>query len=396
MPIATHGADGRVRVLVMAEYYLPGYHGGGPIRTLSSLVACLGDRFDFSVITSDRDLGASEPYPDVEAGRWTPVGLARVLYCAPADSSIGALRRRLAQTPFDVLYLNSCWSPRFTLAPLLLRRFGLIPSRPVVLASRGEFAPGALAVKRTKKRLFLALARIAGLYHGLIWQASSEVEAAQIRSTIPSARDVRVAPNPTPAPSASAWDRTPKAPGTLRIVWLGRIATNKNLLGALRSLRHVSRPVRYDIYGPFEDAAYWEECERAIAALPAHVKVEAHGSVHPEAVAALMQSHDLLLLPTHGENFGQAIFEALSNGCPVLISDRTPWQGLEERRAGWALPVEDEAGFARVIDACAGMSEEEHAAWSAGAVAAAEAVSRSDAGLQANAALFEAAAKGAV
>ena len=34
------------------------------------------------------------------------------------------------------------------------------------------------------------------------------------------------------------------------------------------------------------------------------------------------------LLPTGGENFGHAIFEALSCGVPALISDRTPWRDL--------------------------------------------------------------------
>ena len=47
---------------------------------------------------------------------------------------------------------------------------------------------------------------------------------------------------------------------------------------------------------------------------------------------------DVFLLPTGGENFGHAIFEALSCGVPVLISDQTPWRGLEAiaRRLGFA------------------------------------------------------------
>jgi glycosyltransferase involved in cell wall biosynthesis len=41
------------------------------------------------------------------------------------------------------------------------------------------------------------------------------------------------------------------------------------------------------------------------------------------------------------ESFGHAIFEALSVGCPVLISDQTPWKNLQEKKAGWDLPISD-------------------------------------------------------
>ena len=32
------------------------------------------------------------------------------------------------------------------------------------------------------------------------------------------------------------------------------------------------------------------------------------------------------MLPTRGENFGHVIFEAISNGLPSMISDKTPWK----------------------------------------------------------------------
>ena len=44
--------------------------------------------------------------------------------------------------------------------------------------------------------------------------------------------------------------------------------------------------------------------------------------------------------PTLGENYGHVIYEALDSGCPVLISDQTPWRGLSEVGAGWDLPLD--------------------------------------------------------
>jgi glycosyltransferase involved in cell wall biosynthesis len=81
----------------------------------------------------------------------------------------------------------------------------------------------------------------------------------------------------------------------------------------------------------------------------------------------------MLFLPTTGENFGHAIFEALSCAVPVLISDTTPWRGLAAIRAGWDLPLQDPTAFAAVIDAYLAMSEAERWQLQRGARAAAEA-----------------------
>jgi glycosyltransferase involved in cell wall biosynthesis len=79
-----------------------------------------------------------------------------------------------------------------------------------------------------------------------------------------------------------------------------------------------------------EDAAHWRACQRLMAALPANVTVQHKGSVAPEAVSATFAAYDLFAFPTHGENFGHVVFEALRAGIPVMISDRTPWQADAE------------------------------------------------------------------
>jgi glycosyltransferase involved in cell wall biosynthesis len=58
-----------------------------------------------------------------------------------------------------------------------------------------------------------------------------------------------------------------------------------------------------------------------------------------------------MLLPTRNENFGYVILEALLAGCPVILSDQTPWRDLDEKQAGWVIPLGDEAGFVRALDA---------------------------------------------
>ena len=47
----------KVKILIFVGYYLPGYKGGGALRTIVNLVQHLGEEFDFWIVTRDRDLG---------------------------------------------------------------------------------------------------------------------------------------------------------------------------------------------------------------------------------------------------------------------------------------------------------------------------------------------------
>jgi glycosyltransferase involved in cell wall biosynthesis len=56
------------------------------------------------------------------------------------------------------------------------------------------------------------------------------------------------------------------------------------------------------------------------------------GRPAPYAIASLF------ILASHGENFGLSIAEALANGVPALVTDTTPWSGLNATGAGWCVP----------------------------------------------------------
>jgi glycosyltransferase involved in cell wall biosynthesis len=126
----------------------------------------------------------------------------------------------------------------------------------------------------------------------------------------------------------------------------------KNLSGALRMLAGILGDVSFDIYGPKEDLEYWEECQRLIAALPPNIRVRYEGEIEHERVADVLAGYDLFLFPTLGENYGHVISEALASGCPVLISDQTPWRNLEAEGIGWDIPLSETERFRSVLQQC--------------------------------------------
>jgi glycosyltransferase involved in cell wall biosynthesis len=133
----------------------------------------------------------------------------------------------------------------------------------------------------------------------------------------------------------------------------------KNLDGALRILGKVREPIELHIFGPIEDNRYWEECKAEIARLPANVSVKYIGSLAPHDVHVTLSQYDLFFLPTHGENFGHVVVEALCAGCPVLLSTATPWRMLEASNVGWDIPLSDDAAFADRIEYLSRLSREQ-------------------------------------
>lgn len=343
-----------MKILAFADYYLPGYKAGGPIRTLTNMVDHLGDEFEFKIVTADRDFDDTKHYPGIKVDGWDRVGKANVFYMSMNRRFLSDFKRLLCSTEYDVLYLNSFFSPHFTIKPLMLRRMQLIPDRPLIIAPRGEFSPGALGLKSFKKRVYITAAKAFGLYKKAVWQASSEHEEADIRRWFGNDARVIIAPNLPPVINAADEPTVirNKTKGGLEIIFLSRISRMKNLDGALKMLNGLNGQVKFNIYGPMEDKEYWLECEQIISNLPKNINVRYRGAVTHEQVSDVMRKHDLFFLPTLGENFGHVILEALLAGCPVLLSDQTPWRDLEEKGLGWDLPLDQPERFRDVLQAC--------------------------------------------
>ncbi len=334
----------------------------------------------------DRDLGDTVPFPGVVTNQWVRVGQADVMYLRPG--LMGWLRMAALLCSVDnntVLYLNSFFSRRFSILPMFLWRLKLCRSRRAMLAPRGEFSLAALRLKPRRKRLYIRISRWLRLYRGLKWQVSSDFEARDLGRQFPALHqagfedavdrldaaahekcpDAVVIAADLAAAAAQVHRRlSPKKPGQLRAVFVGRCSPIKNLLGALQLLAGVSGDVSYDIFGPAEDPRYWEQCQSFIATLPTNIRARYRGEIEHAKVAGVFCEHDLLLLPTLGESYGHVIAEALASGCPVLISDQTPWRNLEAEGVGWDIPLGQTERFRSVLQQCVHGDEEWHAALS--------------------------------
>ena len=346
------------KILIFSDYYLPGFKGGGPIVSLSNMVREI-TAFSFKIITRDHDLN-SPPYPDIKRGKWNKIERAQVYYVTKKELNFFSLNSILNSVKFDLYYFNSIFSIFLTFLPLFLRKLKLIPSKPVIIAPRGVFFPGVWELKKFRKLVYISIFKLFNLHREIIWHASNKLEKLTIQSIFRNEMKIFIAPNLISSKLKGKFKKIRKEPGKLNILFMSRISWKKNLDYALNLLKFVKGEVKFEIYGPIEDKNYWKECKEIIENLPKNINVKYKGVYIKKDGYNIFQNNHVFLFPTKGENFGHVIFESLSEGCPVIISDQTPWKDLQKREIGWIFSLSNRSKFLDTLNKLIQMNNKEY------------------------------------
>jgi glycosyltransferase involved in cell wall biosynthesis len=118
-------------------------------------------------------------------------------------------------------------------------------------------------------------------------------------------------------------------------LFLGRIHPKKGLPMLIEAWARV-RPDGWQlqIAGP-DEAGHRAEVQNAAFAAGLSEVVFFVGPIEGEKKESAFSNADLFVLPTHSENFGIVVAEALAHGLPVLTTTGAPWSLLRERSCGW-------------------------------------------------------------
>lgn len=299
----------RMRVFLSVASFRPAY--GGPARSVSRLAEALAD-------------------DGVEVAAWAPDGSAantpflrardhlRILTGSPEDAlaSCGEV---------NIIHDNGIWLPHNHRLAVVARRRGIAR----VVSTRGMLEPWARAHKSWKKRVAWLLYQKRDLWTAAAVHATAEAEAVSLRRLglpVPLA----VVPNgvdPVPRRVGEA------VPGTA--LFLGRLHPVKGLPLLVEAWQRV-RPAgwRLRVVGP-DEGSHRAELEALVAAAGLAGVWTFEGELVGAAKTAALATASLLILPTHTENFGMVVAEALVHGIPVITTKGAPWERLPSERCGW-------------------------------------------------------------
>ncbi len=344
------------KIAIFIDWFLPGYKAGGPITSVSNIIKHLNDEFEFYIITSDRDLGDKETYKNEKINSWTNKNSYNIIYLSPDKQNKKTYRQILSNNNFDYVYFNSLFSVKFTLLPLLEAKKILKHSK-IIISPRGMLGAGALQIKSTKKSIFILISKILKIYSNITWHATNKAEAEEITKNYEKKAIIKIAQN---IPNITDY-KIKNFNSEIKFVFFSRISQKKNLKYALQILSKISADnnIIFDIIGPIEDEQYWLECSKLINKI-SNIKITYIGHIDNSAALKTLQNYHFLLLPTLHENFGHSIFDAMIAGCPIIISNNTPWQNLEEKKIGWDIDLKNQNKFIEIIEKCSNISEKEY------------------------------------
>ncbi|WP_432770540.1 MAG: glycosyltransferase [Sphingopyxis sp.] len=327
--------DTTMKILHVTPCIYPATRWGGPAYSVHALCNGLAARDDVDLRVIANDAAGPERNDRLidspELQRHYPgyrVQLShRLIGHAIAADIFPLLWREAADA--DVIHATATYNFT-TLAAFIVAR---LRGKPLMWSPRGALQASAEWSESTQplgKRLWERALRIIAPARTMM-HVTAEAERQPSQARMPGFGAV-VIPNGIDLPATT----TPIPPiegRQVRLMFLSRVHPKKGTGLLIEALARLGAGYRLDIYGTGE-SAYLAELAELAARLNIADRIAFHGHVDGAAKDAAYAAADMMVLPTHSENFGLVIAEALAAGRPVVTTKQAPWAGLETHDCG--------------------------------------------------------------
>lgn len=321
-----------MKVLHVIPSFYPASNYGGPIESTYHLCRNLASSgCDVRVLTTD----ANGPQAVLDVPKDREIQIAEgvsVRYChrRMRDSVSPALLRSLPSYIrwADVVHLTAVYS--FPTIPTLLTCRFL--NKPVVWSLRGSLQPWEGSSRVAEKKIWEKVCRLTAP-RKLVFHVTSQEEAIASMRRFPGVETI-VIPNGIEIPEKVVHEH---GNGVFRLLYLGRLHPIKgleNLLSSCKRLTDIFEITWSLTIAGDGDPGYVQGLRTRIAGLKLEERVQMIGTVNREAKQMLFENSDIAVVPSHTENFGIVVAEALAHGLPVIASKGTPWRRIEEMGCG--------------------------------------------------------------
>lgn len=317
---------------------LPGITVGGPSYTVAELSRALvraGNEVQLHLANENL-----EGLEDLDIHAYDLLNWPVVKQLGFAWGEYGKLKEecRTAQ----IIQTNSLWMYANFITEFARRGTGA----KSVIMPRGTLSAYALSISSWKKKIVSFLGQGTALKHADLFIATCEAEYHDIRNyglTAP----VAVIPNGIDIPSLPRNIEKKK-----RITFLSRIHKKKGVDILLDAWSKIEKDKCFDewtlsIVGPMND--YARQMVQKAKELDCR-RVEFTGEMFGDAKFRYLAESLLFVLPTHSENWGIAVAEALACGTPAICTKGAPWQGLETHHCGRWIDLSEENLRRSMID----------------------------------------------
>ncbi len=305
---------------------------GGPSRSVASLCGALAEEgVETHLVTAFPTNPSPDQSPILPEGDVQVHAIQeRTRLQQALRSPVGFYQRLWAvvkEIQPDVIHDHGAWLPSNAVAAWVARQTGV----PLVVSPRGMVAEWTLSHQAFKKRAAWHLYQKRAFQQATLFHATASGEADDLRR-LGMETPAAVIPNGVALPEIRPTGNTSEHKWVL---FLSRLHPVKGLPMLLEAWAQI-QPEGWtlELVGPSEDG-HRDELERKVATLDLDGEVVFSGPVDDNAKWRKYTAADLFVLPSHSENFGIVVAEALAAGVPVLTTTGTPWQELKTHDCGW-------------------------------------------------------------
>lgn len=224
---------------------------------------------------------------------------------------------------------------------------------PYIISPRGMLEPWALNYKKWKKKIAMWLYQSNDLKKAACIHATANKEAQHIRN-LGFKNPIAIIPNPIAIKDKIKKQKLEKK----RLAYIGRLHKIKNIESFLTAWAKVNHKQKWELILIGDGEANYVKSLKQLAADLQLQNVLFTGFLTGIEKENIMQTIDIVVLPSFSENFGMVVGEALMNEIPVIASTGTPWEDLNNYKCGWWIKNDVET-LAQTLQQAILLSDEE-------------------------------------
>jgi len=314
-----------MNILLTTENLFPSQIGGAS-NAIYWHAKALSDR-DLKVSVIVTSQGIEEKH-NIPIDKWINLNYGEVIYCKNRLAAFYEVLRNYNK--YDIIHLSSL----FYFPSILTAIYSFFRKKQLVWSPRGECSINALKFSRWKKLPVLKL--IKAISKNVLFHSTSAKETTEIRDIF---GNVKI----TEVPNYLYLENRLTIPVKQQFLFMGRIHPIKaieNLIEAFSiSNQILSHNFTLQIIGSSKGTeSYLEDLKKLVDELNLIKTIQFIDHIEGEEKTIKLAESYCLILPSHTENFGNVVIEALNQGTPVIASNNTPWESLEIYSAGFHVP----------------------------------------------------------
>lgn len=347
-----------MRVIHVNASYKPAYIYGGPALSVSRLCECLAHaEVKLEMLTTTAN-GIKEL--DIEAGKPQFVDGVKVTYFRRltkdhthfSPALLFALKNKIEESSLSkesenlIVHIHVWWNLVSVLSCFIAR----MKKVQVILTPRGTLSNYSFGNRNKGLKYYIHRYLGKALLEYCHIQVTSEHEKNALLKLV-TPKSITVIPNFVYLPelTTSTYNTNTKGP-VLKLIFLSRIEEKKGLDILFNALSELDNPFQLTIAGSGE-VNYIEYLKTLADELNITSSIVWVGQQSQEEKWAVMQRHDLMVLPSHDENFANVVIECLATGTPVLISNMVGLADyVEDNDFGWICEVNKESIKRELLD----------------------------------------------